>query len=305
MSTPPLQDSEVGMYSWADAVSAGCLSTLFFISAYKKISDRRSIVLWMTGKTRVSQKGSTGLLAALIALDLSLGGAALLWGPLSRWVLLALGVTLFAMLLAGRLLFSRTGCPCFGVASMVDERTNVSMVATFLGMSGLVAGIGEMGFTTSCLTLVSAVLILCGFGAGMNLSKSAYVGVRASDVTDMLPNIDDLDTEGKGVVLVFVSLKCPICMVFLRYLEKVSALLPGTFNIFVFADGMELDEPRRFGGGFICNGRPDLRHVLNIRLSPALVVASKGHSIRYSGIDGCNLGIGKMLVQTFAGSAKR
>jgi hypothetical protein len=187
---------------------------------------------------------------------------------------------------------------------MVDERTNVSMVATFLGLSGLVAGIGGLGFTTSCLTLLSAALILCGFGAGMNLSKAGYVGVRANDVSDMLPKIDDLETEGKGIVLVFVSLKCPVCMVFLKYLEKVSVMLLGSFNIVVFADGMDLDEPRRFGGGFICSGRSDLRHALNIRLSPALVVASKGRSIRYSGIDGCNLGIGKMLVKTFAGSAK-
>ncbi|MGB5939128.1 MAG: MauE/DoxX family redox-associated membrane protein [Rhodanobacter sp.] len=292
------------MYSWADAVSAGCLSTVFFISAYKKVSDRKSIVLWVANKAGIPLQRSLWLLAAMVLVDISLGGAALLWGPSNRWVLCGLGVLLLAMLFAGRLLFARSGCPCFGVASMVDGRTNTTMVATVLGLSALVAGVGALGVTTSCLTLLSALLVLCGFRMGASLSRAGYAGLRAKDVSGILPAIDGVEAEGKTTALVFVSIKCPVCMVFLKYLEKVSMLLGGTFNLIVLAEGMNLEEPCRFGGGFICGGRDDLRQALKVRLSPALVIASKGHSVRYSGIDACNLGVGKMLVAAFNGGAK-
>ena len=292
------------MFSWAVAVSSGCLSTVFFISAYKKISDRRSIVLWAAGKTGISQERSLWLLAAMILVDLSLGGAALLWGPSNLWILCGLGALLLAMLFAGRLLFARSGCPCFGVASMVDGRTNTTMVATVLGLSALVAGVGVLGATTSCLTLLSALLVMCGFRMGASLSRAGYAGLRAKDVSRILPVIEGVTTESKTTALVFVSVKCPVCMVFLKYLEKLSMLLGGAFNLIVFAEGMSLDEPCRFGGGYICSGRDDLRQALKVRLSPTLVIASKGHSMRYSGIDACNLGVGKMLVATFNGGTK-
>jgi hypothetical protein len=292
------------MYSWADALSAGCLSTVFFISAYKKASDRRSIALWAAGKTGISQERSLWLLGAVAFVDISLGGAALWWAPSNRWVLCGLGVLLLAMLFTGRLLFARSGCPCFGVASMMDGRTNATMATTVLGLSALIAGAGALGMSTSCLALLSALLVLCGFSMGSSLARAGYAGLRAKDVSGILPAIDGMEVENKATALVFVSIKCPVCMVFLKYLEKVSMLLGGTFNLVVLAEGMNLEEPCRFGGGFICGGRDDLRQALKVRFSPALVIAAKGHSVRYTGIDACNLGVGKMLVAAFNGGAK-
>lgn len=292
------------MYSWADAISAGCLSTVFFISAYKKVSDRRSIVPWVTNKAGISQGRSLWLLITMILVDVSLGSTALLWGSSSLLVLCGLGVLLLAMFFAGRLMFARSGCPCFGVASMVDARTNAAMVATVLGLSALVAGAGALGVTISCLAVLSALLVLCGFRMGASLCMACYAGLPAKDVSASLPTIDGVESESKTTALVFISIKCPVCMVFLKYLEKVSMLLGGTFNLIVLAEGMDLEEPCRFGGGFICGGRDDLRQALKVQLSPALVIASKGHSIRYSGIDACNLGVGKMLVAAFNGGGK-
>lgn len=215
-----------------------------------------------------------------------------------------MGVFLLAMFFAGRLMFARSGCPCFGVASMVDGRTNATMVATVLGLSALVAGVGALGVPISCLALLSALLVLCGFRMGTSLSIAGYAGLPARDVSGSVPTIDGVEAESKTTALVFVSVTCPVCMVFLKYLEKVSMLLGGTFNLIVLAEGMDLKEPCRFGGGFICGGRDDLRRALKIRLSPALVIASEGKSTRYSGIDACNLGVGKMLVAAFNGGAK-
>lgn len=279
------------------------LSGFLLLSILLKLNDRKYVEAWL--RERISAGLGKILFLSMVSIEVALFATTLRIGPRSSLYLIFLSGLLALISLLFRLARGRrgAGCPCFGMASMkADLHADVIFAIVF---------VVELFSSVLSSYYRLPVSIFCAIGAGTlvlfyllsrNLYLKGFLGSKLPDAERAgLGLLVIAEDDERPVVVIFLSIKCKICMSFLKYLEKFSETFSQLIDLRLAIDGIQPSEETLFGGGVIVSiPYRKLADTFAVLESPAMIVWSEGVAKKYRGVHACNLALSEIARTTMS-----
>lgn len=275
------------------------------LSVLLKVLERNEIAKWFKVFSS-SQIVFLLVFYVVIVIELVLLAAELLVGTRSMLFSVIVSIMLFLVAAISRYALPNSqGCPCFGTLSVHTNFNGFNVSLLLMTLTAVLWAADHAlqgGFRSSLFCLILSVTSASALLVGLKLKLSRFLGKVevGSDIGKLLTEYK-ISNLGRNVALIFLSVRCGICMSFLRYLERYTTQFGDKIDFIIFIDGLSIQENMRFGNSTVV-ADPDgsARRKFRIDKTPSMILPNgESVNLKFVGLDACSLALTRLVIDQF------